>query len=79
MTMPHIVIKQYPGKTDQQKQALTDAIVADIMAVTGCQEKSVSVAFEEVAVEDWAESVYRPDILENSENLTKFPGYNPFD
>jgi 4-oxalocrotonate tautomerase len=38
----------------------------------------VSVAFEEVDPNDWAEKVYKPDILNNEENLYKKPGYNPF-
>jgi 4-oxalocrotonate tautomerase len=38
----------------------------------------VSVAFEEVAPEDWPEEVYRPDILEKADTLYKGPGYNPF-
>jgi hypothetical protein len=42
-------------------------------------EKSVSVAFEEINPEDWAEKVYRPDILENEKKLYKKPGYNPFE
>jgi phenylpyruvate tautomerase PptA (4-oxalocrotonate tautomerase family) len=28
-----------------------------------CEEKSVSVAIEEIKPEDWVEKVYRPDIL----------------
>jgi 4-oxalocrotonate tautomerase len=37
------------------------------------------VAIEEIAPEDWAETVYRPDILGKEETLVKKPGYNPFD
>jgi 4-oxalocrotonate tautomerase len=38
-------------------------------------EDSVSVAFEEVSSRDWAHKVYEPDIVNNSENLYKKPGY----
>ena len=38
-------------------------------------EDSVSVAFEEVIPEDWAEQVYKPEIVNNSERLYKKPGY----
>ena len=38
-------------------------------------EESVSVAFEEVSPDDWAEEVYRPDIVNNAGNLYKKPGY----
>jgi 4-oxalocrotonate tautomerase len=37
--------------------------------------ESVSVAIEEVAPQDWAEKVYKPDILHNAEKLYKQPGY----
>jgi 4-oxalocrotonate tautomerase len=37
------------------------------------------VAFDEVKPEEWAEKVYRPDILENQQRLYKKPGYNPFE
>lgn len=32
-------------------------------------------ATEEVAPEDWAERVYRPDIAESADRLYKKPGY----
>ncbi len=40
-----------------------------------CGEESVSVAFEEVNPEDWAEKVYEPDIVNNPEKLYRKPGY----
>jgi len=37
------------------------------------------VTFEEVEPDDWAEKVYRPDILGNKDKLYKEPGYNSFE
>ena len=37
--------------------------------------ESVSVAIEDVASQDWAEKVYKLDILNNAETLYKKPGY----
>lgn len=76
--MPHVIIKLWPGKTEEQKQKLTDAIVKDMVSITDCKESSISVAFEEVDPDDWAEDVYRPDILEGEDKLYKKPGYDPF-
>ncbi len=76
--MPHIIIKLWPGKSEEQKQKITDAIVKDMVAIGGCKESSLSVAFEEVEQDDWAEEVYKPDILDCEEQLYKKPGYNPF-
>lgn len=44
--MPHVVIKLYPGRTDEQKTLLAGQIVKDVAAIAGCAEKSVSVAIE---------------------------------
>jgi 4-oxalocrotonate tautomerase len=45
------------------------------MNVLNYGEESVSVAIEEVEPQDWAEKVYKPGILNNSEKLYKTPGY----
>lgn len=77
--MPHVIVKLYPGRSEQQKTRLAEEIVKDVVAIAKCEEKSVSVAIEEIKPEAWAEEVYRPDILDNQERLYKKPGYNPFD
>lgn len=76
--MPHVIIKLLPGRTEEQKKRLAEAITREVMAIAVCEEKSVSVAFEEVEKEQWAEKVYRPEILEKAAQLYKKPGYNPF-
>jgi 4-oxalocrotonate tautomerase len=76
--MPHVIVKLYPGRSEDQKTQLAEEIVKDVVSVAKCDEKSVSVAFEEIVKEDWAEKVYRPDILNKKDNLYKEPGYNPF-
>ena len=38
-------------------------------------EESVSVEIEEVKPRDWAENVYQPDVVNNSEKLYKKLGY----
>jgi 4-oxalocrotonate tautomerase len=73
--MPHIIVKLYPGKTEEQKSELADLIVQDVMRALQSKEASISVGFEEVAAEDWAEEVYRPDIEANMDVLYKKPGY----
>jgi 4-oxalocrotonate tautomerase len=75
--MPHIIVKLYPGRSEQQKTRLAEEIVKDVVATLGIGEQSVSVAMEEVKPEDWPETVYRPDIADNWDKLYKKPGYNP--
>lgn len=72
--MPHVIVKLYPGRSEQQKARLAEEIVKDLVAIAKCEEKSVSVAIEEIKPEDWAEKVYRPDILNSPEKLYKEPG-----
>lgn len=73
--MPHVIVKLWPGKTEQQKRRLSDAITKDVMEVLHYGEESVSVAFEEVRSQDWKEKVYEPDIAEKADTLYKKPGY----
>jgi 4-oxalocrotonate tautomerase len=73
--MPHVIVKLWPGKSEQQKVRLAEEIVKDVTKVLNYGEESVSVAIEEVEPKDWAEKVYRPDIINNSEKLYKKPGY----
>jgi 4-oxalocrotonate tautomerase len=77
-TMPHVIVKMYPGRSDQQKAQLAEAIVKDVMAIAKVGDEAVSVAIEEVKSGDWADKVYKPDILNSPGKLYKKPGYNPF-
>jgi 4-oxalocrotonate tautomerase len=74
--MPHVIVKLWPGKSKQQKVRLVEEIVKDVMNVLNYGEESVSVAIEEVKPEEWAEKVYKPDILNKPEQLFKKPGYD---
>lgn len=73
--MPHIIVKLYPGRSEELKSRLVDQIVKDVVAIVGIGEESVSVAIEEIRPADWPQKVYRPDILGNLENIYKKPGY----
>ncbi len=77
--MPHVIVKMYSGRSEEQKKTMTEAIAREVVSTTGCSEAVVSVAIEEVAPEDWPEAVYKPDILNHPERLYIKPGYNPFD
>ena len=76
--MPHIIVKLYPGRSEEKKKHLANTIVKDIVEIVGCEKKVVSVAFEEIEKNDWPEKVYKHDILDKKENLYIEPGYNPF-
>jgi 4-oxalocrotonate tautomerase len=73
--VPHVIVKLWPGKSEQQKVRLAEEIVKDVTKILNYGEESVSVSIEEVEPQDWAEKVYQPDIINNSEKLYKKPGY----
>ena len=73
--MPHVIVKLWPGKSEQQKTRLAEAITKDVMNTLHYGEESVSVAFEEIPAQEWAEKVYKPEILNHPEKLYKKPGY----
>ena len=77
--MPHVIVKLWPGETEQQKSHLADAIAQDVMRILKLGEESVSIAFEEVAPHDWVKQVYQPDIESKWQTIYKKPGYDAKD
>jgi 4-oxalocrotonate tautomerase len=76
--MPHVIVKMYAGRSDADKSALAKELTKVVKNVLNAGDDAVSVAIEDVAPKDWAEKVYRPDILDKAETIYKKPGYNPF-
>jgi 4-oxalocrotonate tautomerase len=56
---------------------LAQEITDTVMSVLNYGAESVSVEFEEVESQEWAEKVYRPDIEAKWDRLYKKPDYNP--
>jgi len=77
--MPHVIVKLWPGKSEQQKTRLAAAITKDVMEILDYGDESVSVGFEEVKSQDWLEKVYKPDIKSKLSKLYKKPGYDEKD
>jgi 4-oxalocrotonate tautomerase len=73
--MPHVIVKLWPGKSEEQKARLAEAIAKNVMESLQCGEESVSVAMDEVESRNWAEQVYKPDIQDKWGTLYKKPGY----
>jgi 4-oxalocrotonate tautomerase len=73
--MPHVIVKLWPGKSEEQKNRLAEKITQDVMEVLNYGAESVSVALQEIAPQDWAEKVYQSDIVGQTGNLYKKPGY----
>lgn len=73
--MPHVIVKLWPGKSEQHKTQLAEAITKNVMEVLNYREESISVAMEEISAADWKDKVYKPDIMEQPKRLYKKPGY----
>ena len=73
--MPHVIVKLWPGKSEDQKRRLAAAIVKDVTSILAYGEASLSVGFEEVESSRGREQVYLPDVVEQAERLYKKPGY----
>ena len=50
--VPHVIVKLWPGKSEEKKSRLAEAIVRGVMEVLDYGAESVSVAMEEIAPED---------------------------
>ncbi|MFE1600499.1 tautomerase family protein [Methylobacterium sp. ID0610] len=75
--MPHVIVKLYAGKSEEQKARIAEEVTRAVMASALCREQAVSVSIEDVKPEDWVEAVFKPDILGQPDTLYKKPGYDP--
>jgi 4-oxalocrotonate tautomerase len=74
--MPHVIVKLQSGRSEQQKARIAAEVTKTIMATANCSEDAVSVCIEDVSPNDWAEKVYKPDIIGRPDTLYKRPGYD---
>lgn len=74
--MPHVKIKCFPGRTEEQKIRCAEKIAEDVSEILGCDMSSVSVAIEDIAQEDWKEEVWKKDMAADRDFLYKEPGYS---
>lgn len=73
--MPHISVKCYPGRTEEQKQALAKKITEDVKEILAAKEESISITIEDVQPEDWEETVVNTEILPKTSVMYKKPHY----
>jgi 4-oxalocrotonate tautomerase len=73
--MPHVIIKMYPGTSEELKVKIAQEITKTLIKNADKPEEAVSIAITEVAEDVWMDEVYAKEILPNMENLYKKPGY----
>ncbi len=73
--MPHVEIKCYPGRSEEQKTRCAEEVTKAIAETMGCDASSVSIAISEIGKEDWKEKVWDAQIAPEMDSLYKKPGY----
>ncbi|TCL66453.1 4-oxalocrotonate tautomerase [Rhizobium sp. BK251] len=73
--MPHIAVKIFPGRSEQQKHEFAAKVIEAAKSVFGSSDTSLSLAILDVAPEEWDVEVYGPEIQANEDKLYKRPGY----
>ncbi len=73
--MPHVEIKCFPGRTEEQKKECADRITRAIVETLGCKEGSVSVAIKDIPEADRKDKVWYPQIVSAEKYLYKKPEY----
>lgn len=73
--MPHIEIKCYPGRSEEQKRLCAEKVAQAAADALGCKLSSVSVAIKEVEKENWKKDVWDKQIVPGEKYLYKKPEY----
>ena len=71
--MPYIRIKAYP-KDQATKEKVVEAINKAFVDNWGCPPQAISISIEEVAPEDWVETVEKAEIEPNADKMLVLNG-----
>ena len=73
--MPHLEIKCFPGRSEEQKALCAEKVAQAAAEALGCKLSSVSVAIKEVEQADWKPQVWDKQIVPDADCLYKKPEY----
>jgi len=74
--MPHVEIKCFPGRSEEQKIKCAEKISEIVAETLGCKTSSVSIAIKDIPEEQWKPEVWDKSIKPEIESLYKKPGYS---
>lgn len=74
--MPHIVLKLWKGRSEEQEEALAKAFAKAAHEITGLPAEEISVGIEDYPREKWMQDVYYPQIINGPGTLYVKPGYD---
>lgn len=67
--MPHIVVKMYPGRTEEMKSSMVRALVEAASDALNAPQDWFTIGVEEVSPENWEEQVAKPEIMGKADTL----------
>jgi 4-oxalocrotonate tautomerase len=73
--MPHIEIKCFSGRSEEQKKLCAEKVAQAAADALGCKLSSVSVAVIDVQQQDWKKDVWDKQIVPCEEFMYKKPEY----
>jgi 4-oxalocrotonate tautomerase len=75
--MPHVTVKMYAGRSEEDKARLAEAVTQALITSIGSSPDAISVGIEDVQPDDWMAQVYEPEMTAKLDLLYKRPGYGP--
>ncbi|MBQ9869742.1 MAG: tautomerase family protein [Ruminococcus sp.] len=73
--MPHIEIKCYPGRSEEQKKLCAEKVAQAAAEALGLSTSAISVAIKEIEKENWKKDVWDKQIVPDEKYLYKKPEY----
>lgn len=72
-TMPYIAVRSYP-KDAAVKKAAVEKLNQALQEALGCPAGAITISWEDIQKEDWAEQVEQPIILPNLDKMMILKG-----
>ncbi len=76
--MPHIGIKMLKGRTQEQKEKLSAALVRTLTKELGCSEHYVTCTIEDFDAVQW-QKVFEEEVTQKQDKVFKKAEYDPKD
>ena len=73
--MPHITVQMYPGRNDELKKKLAEALVKTAAEVLQREPEHFSASVQDIPQEEWKERVYNSAVDPNNKEVFVRPGY----
>ena len=73
--MPHIEIKCFPGRSDEQKTLCAEKVAQAAAEALCCKLSRVSVTIKEIEKDNWKSDVWNKQIVPDADCLYKKPEY----